>query len=90
MTATALSVGNSYDVLVVGGGPSGSTVATVRRRDFSFSAFRPYAARLHRGIAPFLAMIQRFYEPAFLDLFFGPTPQAPVSRCAVGAQWGGL
>ena len=45
-----------------------------RRQDFSASAFRPYAMRLHCGIAPFLALIQRFYEPAFLDLFFGPTP----------------
>ena len=45
-----------------------------RRRDFSASAFHRYEARLRRGIAPFLAMIQRFYEPAFLDLFFGPTP----------------
>jgi flavin-dependent dehydrogenase len=43
-------------------------------QDFSASAFRPYAARLQRGIAPFLAMIQRYYEPAFLDVFFSPNP----------------
>ena len=49
-------------------------IRAFRRQDFSASAFRPYAARLHRGVAPFLAMIQRFYEPAFLDLFFSPTP----------------
>src|SRR3989442_5432628 len=29
MTATAPSVGNSFDVLVVSGGPAGSTVATL-------------------------------------------------------------
>jgi flavin-dependent dehydrogenase len=44
------------------------------RRDFGANAFHRYEARLHRGVAPFLAMIQRFYEPAFLDLFFGPAP----------------
>src|SRR5262245_50165343 len=49
-------------------------IRTFRRQDFSASAFRPYAVRFHRGVAPFLAMIQRFYEPAFLDLFFSPTP----------------
>jgi flavin-dependent dehydrogenase len=36
--------------------------------------FCAYEARLRRGIAPFLALIQRFYEPAFLDLFFRPHP----------------
>src|SRR5215831_14445388 len=45
-----------------------------RRQDFSARHWRSYAARLHRGVAPFLAMIRRFYEPAFLDLFFSPTP----------------
>jgi flavin-dependent dehydrogenase len=49
-------------------------IRAFRRQDFSASAFRPYAARLQRGVTPFLAMIQRFYEPAFLDLFFSPTP----------------
>jgi 2-polyprenyl-6-methoxyphenol hydroxylase-like FAD-dependent oxidoreductase len=49
-------------------------ICAFRRQDFSASALHPYAARLHRGVAPFLAMIQRFYEPAFLDLFFSPTP----------------
>jgi flavin-dependent dehydrogenase len=49
-------------------------IRAFRRQDFSARAFRPYAARLHRGIAPFLAMIQHFYEPAFLDVFFSPNP----------------
>jgi flavin-dependent dehydrogenase len=54
-----------------------------RHRDFSASAFRSYAARLHRGVAPFLAMIQRFYEPAFLDLFFSPTPPRHLYRAVL-------
>src|SRR5262249_17889776 len=49
-------------------------IRAFRRQDFSAIAFRSYTARLHRGITPFLAMIQRFYEPAFLDLFFSPPP----------------
>ena len=62
-----------------------------RRQDFSASALRPYAARLHRGVAPFLAMIQRFYEPRVSRSVLQSDPSsAPVSRCAVGAQWGGF
>jgi 2-polyprenyl-6-methoxyphenol hydroxylase-like FAD-dependent oxidoreductase len=36
--------------------------------------FHTYEARLRCGIAPFLALVQRFYDPAFLDLFFRPHP----------------
>ena len=43
-------------------------------RDFSARRFRHYATRLRQGVAPFLACVRRFYEPAFLDLFFTPTP----------------
>ena len=43
-------------------------------QDFSARRFRRYARRLHRGTAAFLPFIQRFYEPAFLDLLFTPTP----------------
>src|SRR5262249_5867189 len=54
-----------------------------RRQDFSASAFRPYMARLHRGVAPFLAMIQRFYEPAFLDVFFSSSPPRRLYRAVL-------
>jgi flavin-dependent dehydrogenase len=54
-----------------------------RRQDFSASAFHPYVARLHRGVTPFLTMIRRFYEPAFLDLFFSPTPPRRLYRAAL-------
>jgi flavin-dependent dehydrogenase len=58
-------------------------IRAFRRQDFSASAFHPYTARLHRGVAPFLAMIQRFYEPAFLDLFFSPTPPRRLYRAVL-------
>jgi hypothetical protein len=43
-------------------------------QDFSARRFRLYTRRLRRGIAAFLPFIQRFYEPAFLDLLFTPAP----------------
>jgi flavin-dependent dehydrogenase len=58
-------------------------ISAFRRQDFSASTFRSYAARFHRGVAPFLAMIQRFYEPAFLDLFFSPAPPRPLYRAVL-------
>jgi hypothetical protein len=43
-------------------------------QDFSAWRFRRYTHRLRRGIDAFLPFIQRFYEPAFLDLLFTPAP----------------
>jgi flavin-dependent dehydrogenase len=54
-----------------------------RRGDFRAATLRPYAIRLQRGIAPFLAMIRRFYEPAFLDLFFSHTPPLRLYRAVL-------
>ncbi|MCZ6875749.1 MAG: NAD(P)/FAD-dependent oxidoreductase [bacterium] len=45
-----------------------------QQQDFSARRFRRYEIQLRRGLAPFLAFIQRFYEPAFLDLLFSPRP----------------
>lgn len=53
------------------------------RQDFRARRFRPYAARTRRGMAPFLALIKRFYEPAFLDLFFSPHPPVRLYRAVL-------
>jgi flavin-dependent dehydrogenase len=42
--------------------------------------FHTYAAQFQRGMAPFLALVRRFYEPAFLDLFFHPNPPRHLFR----------
>ncbi len=49
-------------------------------QDFSARRFRRYTRRLRRGTATFLPFIQRFYEPAFLDLFFTPAPPWQLDR----------
>ncbi len=53
---------------------SQTIVKAFEHGDFTARALRPYAARLRRGIAPFLPFIRRFYEPAFLDIFFTQRP----------------
>ena len=58
-------------------------VQAFRHNDFSARRFHPYAARMHRGVAPFLALIKRFYEPAFLDLFFSSRPPVRLYRAVV-------
>jgi flavin-dependent dehydrogenase len=50
------------------------------QQDFHTRHFRAYEAQLRNGIAPFLALVQRFYDPAFLDLFFQPRPPAYLFR----------
>ena len=49
-------------------------LSACHRQDFHVRHWRAYEAKLRRGIAPFLALVRRFYEPAFLDLFFQPNP----------------
>jgi len=53
------------------------------QQDLRAYHFYPYAARTRRGVAPFLALVKRFYEPAFLDLFFRPQPPARVYRAVL-------
>jgi 2-polyprenyl-6-methoxyphenol hydroxylase-like FAD-dependent oxidoreductase len=52
-----------------------------RRQDFRARRFRCYAAQVRRGTAAFLALIRRYYDPAFLDLFFAPNPPVRIVRC---------
>jgi flavin-dependent dehydrogenase len=60
-------------------------------QDFSARGFRRYARRLRRGTAVFLPFIERFYDPAFLDLLFTPQPplrlDAPVLWVLSGAAF---
>jgi 2-polyprenyl-6-methoxyphenol hydroxylase-like FAD-dependent oxidoreductase len=51
--------------------------------DFSARRFQPYANRIRSGVAPFLALVKRFYEPAFLDLFFSSQPPVRMYRAAL-------
>jgi flavin-dependent dehydrogenase len=39
---------------------------------FEASAFRPYQDTVRAGIAPFVRMIRKYYEPAFIALFVNP------------------
>ncbi len=58
-------------------------VHAFRHHDFSARRFHPYAARTRRGVAPFLALVKRFYEPAFLDLFFSSRPPVRLYRAVL-------
>src|SRR4029450_4379571 len=62
MTATDSSVGHSYDALVVGGGPAGSTVATLlAQHGLRVAIFeRARFPRFHMGEAPFPANVPIF------------------------------
>src|SRR5215470_9612685 len=53
------------------------------RQDFRAHHFHSYAARTRRGMAPFLALAKRFYDPAFLDLFFFSHPPVHLYRAVL-------
>ena len=61
------------------------------RQDFSRRRWRRYAIKVRQGTAPFLFLVRRFYEPAFLDLLFMPKPplhfDQPAIRVLSGAAF---
>jgi flavin-dependent dehydrogenase len=54
-----------------------------RSQDFRTRQFRRYALRLRRSTAPFLSLVRRFYEPAFLDLLFALRPPLRLEQPAL-------
>lgn len=46
----------------------------IRSGRFHARNFRPYERRLLYGIRPFFTFIDRYYEPAFLEIFLRPRP----------------
>lgn len=58
-------------------------VQAFQQQHWRAAVFLPYALRLQRSVAPFLALVQRFYEPAFLDLFFSPQPPVRLYRAVL-------
>lgn len=49
-------------------------------QSFGEETFRVYTRHMRRGIAPFLPFIERFYEPAFLDILFTQKPRLHLER----------
>lgn len=53
------------------------------QQDFRAQRFQPYEKRMRRGLAPFLRFIQRFYDPALLDLLCMARRPRLLSRCVM-------
>jgi flavin-dependent dehydrogenase len=49
-------------------------VAACRADDFRAARFDRYRRRIARGTDLFFGLIERYYDPAFLDTFFAPRP----------------
>jgi hypothetical protein len=53
------------------------------QQDFRAQRFQLYEKRMRRGLAPFLRFIQRFYDPALLDLLCMARRPRLLSRCVM-------
>ena len=51
-------------------------VRAFRDGEFGARRFDEYLRRVNRGTALFFEFIERYYDPAFLDVFFAPRPPA--------------
>jgi flavin-dependent dehydrogenase len=57
-------------------------VDLVRSDEFRASRFDTYRERVARGTALFFRLIERYYDPSFLDVFFSPRPPPVLGRLA--------
>jgi hypothetical protein len=64
-------------------------VDTFRSRDFRASRFHGYQRRVAAGTDLFFRFIDRYYEPAFLDVFMSPHPPAVLRDAVLTVLAGG-
>jgi 2-polyprenyl-6-methoxyphenol hydroxylase-like FAD-dependent oxidoreductase len=64
-------------------------VEAIRRRDFRASRFEAYRRRVATGTDLFFRFIDRYYEPAFLDVFLSPSPPAVLRDAVLTVLAGG-
>jgi flavin-dependent dehydrogenase len=64
-------------------------VGQFRRGDFRAARFAGYQRRLRRGTDLFFQFIDRYYEPAFLDVLLAPRPPAPLRDAVTTVLAGG-
>src|SRR5262249_22522637 len=62
--------------------PAGIVAGAIRSGDFRAARFARYRRRVERGTELFFRLIDRYYEPAFMDVLLAPNPP-PVLRDAV-------
>ena len=64
-------------------------VEAIRQRDFRASRFAAYNRRVATGTDLFFRFIDRYYEPAFLDVFLSPRPPAVLRDAVLTVLAGG-
>jgi flavin-dependent dehydrogenase len=58
-------------------------LAAFRDGRFRARRFRRYARQVRRGMAPFFTFMQKYYQPAFLDIFLRPEILPPKYRAGM-------
>jgi flavin-dependent dehydrogenase len=71
---------------------SSAVIAAFRDGDFRARRFRRYERAVRRGMAPFFALMEKYYQPAFLEIFVHPTQRFGLLEAVttVLAGWGFL
>jgi flavin-dependent dehydrogenase len=61
-----------------------------RDQRFEAARFRPYERAVWRGLRPFFRMIHKYYEPAFMELFLGPSRRNMITDAVLTMLAGGF
>jgi 2-polyprenyl-6-methoxyphenol hydroxylase-like FAD-dependent oxidoreductase len=61
----------------------------LRENRFSAARFRSYERRVRAGMRPFFKFIDRYYVPAFLEIFLNPKPLFGMLDAVTGVLAGG-